>query len=672
MTTLIITEKPSSSQKIANALAEGEIKQKKNYGVSYFEIKRNGKDIIVAPAVGHLFILSENRKGKWTYPTFEVEWKPVFQKNKTAAWSKKYFQNLEKLSKKATKLVSACDYDIEGSTIAWNIIRFIFKSKDGKRMKFSTLTKDELIKSYEDATPHLDFEQIEAGLARHYLDFLWGINTSRALILSLKQAGSFKILSTGRVQGPTLAMLEKREREIKSFKPTPFWELHLQGLAGSEELLALHEKGKFWKKPEAKKVFQKCKGKDGVVENVERKEYEQKPPFPFDLTTLQREAYKCFGSSPKQTLDTAQSLYEKALISYPRTSSQKLPAKLGLKDIMKELKKQKAYRKHCTKLLKKTLKPNEGPKKDSAHPSIYPTGAMPNDLNPYQKKLYDMIVKRFLAVFAEPAVRERMKVVISVKDEKFLTEGFRTLEPNWIEFYSPYVKFKEVLLPPLKEGDKIKNKKLEMLDKETPPPSRYTQATVLKEMESLGLGTKATRSSILQTLYDRGYIDEKSIVVTRLGESVITALEKHCQNIVSVDLTRKFESEMMAIQEGKIKREEVVKEARESLAKILDVFKDNEKAIGEELLKGLKEVMKNESTIGPCNCGGTLVRRRSRVGKRFVGCNKYPKCTETFSLPHEGTLKPISKKCECGLFIVSVKRQGKRPWKLCVRCGFKK
>jgi len=265
-----------------------------------------------------------------------------------------------------------------------------------------------------------------------------------------------------------------------------------------------------------------------------------------------------------------------------------------------------------------------------------------------------------------------MKVVIHIEDEQFLTEGFRTISPNWIELYSPYVKYKEVILPPLKKGEKINYKSLNLLHKKTIPPPRFTQATVLREMEKLGLGTKATRAGIMQTLYDRGYIDEKSIVVTKLGEAVINALEKYCQEIVSVDLTKKFEEDMEAIQEGKIKKEEIIEEAKQTLGTIMKTFKENEKKIGEELLVGLKEVLKSESTIGPCKCGGTLIKRKSRAGKRFVGCSSYPKCTETFSLPHEGTLKPLSDTCDCGLFLVSVKRMGKRPWKLCIRCGFKK
>ena len=415
-----------------------------------------------------------------------------------------------------------------------------------------------------------------------------------------------------------------------------------------------------------------CKGREAVVEALTRETKTQKPPFPFDLTTLQRDAYNNFGYSPKQTLDIAQSLYEAALISYPRTSSQKLDPKLGFKTILRQLSQQKGYKELCKKLLEKgALRPNNGPKTDPAHPAIYPSGNKPEKLNNYQRKVYDLIVRRFLSVFAEPAVRETMKITLDVNGEMFHASGTRTLEPGWIEYYGPYARFKEQTLPEVNKGDKAEVKRLDMLDKETQPPNRYTQASILKEMEKLDLGTKGTRALILQTLYDRDYIRERAIEVTTLGEVVVKELREHSPEIVSTELTKTLERDMMAIQEQKKKRSEVIEKARKFLEKNLAAFKKNEKKIGKSLLKAVRKVMKEESTIGPCKCGGELMIRMSRAKKRFVGCTNYPKCTETFSLPQHGYLTIISEKCKkCGLNIVSVRSAGKRPWKLCVRCGY--
>ena len=559
------------------------------------------------------------------------------------------------------------------STIAYNIITFICGAADGKRMKFSTLTKPDIEEAYENASPHLDFPQIEAGLTRHTLDFLWGINASRALTLSLRDAGGYKTLSTGRVQGPTLNMLEKRQKEIEKFVPTPFWEVWLHGKLSGQEIQALHEKGKFWEKVQASEAMGKAAGKKATVLSAEKTSYKQNPPVPFDLTTLQREAYAAFRYSPKQTLDIAQNLYEGALIPYPRTSSQKLPEKLGYKNIIERLYGQPAYTGLCEQLLKNPLQPNEGKKVDSAHPAIYPTGTKPQGLNIYQAKLYDMIVRRFLAVFAEPAVREAAKVNIEAGGERFVAEGVRTLTPGWLDFY-PYAKLKEVMLPEANAGDGVAEPKVTVADKETQPPKRFTQATILKEMEALGIGTKSTRAQILQTLYDRGYIEDKTIIVTKLGRSIIEALEKYCAPIVSVDLTKKFEEEMVAIQEGKRKREDVVAEAAGTLKTTLEEMKKNQLLVGKEILEAVRETIKKESIIATCGvCGGDLTIRMSRAGKRFVGCTGYPKCTETFSLPHQGTIKPLDEKCgTCSFNVVSVRQFRKRPWKLCIRCGFVK
>jgi DNA topoisomerase-1 len=674
--TLILTEKPSAAKMIAYSLAEGKPKMVKKRRAFWFELKRNGKDIRVVPAVGHLFILAQEEESHhWTYPVFSVKWKPTFL-NKNNKWATKYYENIKDLVKNANEFISATDYDIEGSVISYNIFRFIFNVKDGKRMKFSTLTTPDLIYAYEHASPNLDFLRIEAGLTRHQLDWYFGINLTRALTMALESVGGYWTLSTGRVQGPTLSILEKRQKEIEAFKPTPFWELELQGLINNHKITALHVKDKFWKKDEVSGILEKCKGKPAIVKDVEKKEHKQFPPFPFDLTSLQREAYRLFSYSPKMTLDVAQTLYGQALISYPRTSSQKLPAKIGYKTILTKLSEQSEYSELCKKLLeKKSLKPNEGKKTDPAHPAIFPTGNKPKKLNSYQKRVYDLIVKRFFSVFADPAIREQTKIVIDIENEDFVAHGIRTMTPNWFEFYKPYARFKEEILPEVKKGDGVDIKKLSMLEKETEPPNRYSQASILKEMENLGLGTKGTRAHILQTLYDRGYIKERSILVTELGEAVVASLEKYCSEIVSVDLTRKFDEEMAAIEAGKRKREEIVQNAEEELKKILQGFKENQKGIGEGILKAVKEFEHEEHLIGKCNkCGNELrIIHSKRTGKRFVGCSGYPKCTNSFPLPQHGKLQVLSKTCkDCGLRMVSVKTYKKRPWRFCAKCGFEK
>ncbi len=664
MAELIITEKPAQAEKIATALADKKPVKKFIKKVPYYEITHNKKEIVVGCAVGHLFGLAETKKQGWTYPVFDVEWKPSYSIKKQSKFSKAYVDALTELTKKADTFTIATDFDLEGEVIGYNCIRFICKQKDARRMKFSTLTKDELVQSYEHALQHLEFPMIAAGETRHYMDYFWGISLSRALTLSVKAAGSFKLLSSGRVQGPTLKIVVDREREIQQFVPEPFWELTLT----KDKLIAEYAGGNITEKKKAEDLLKKTKGKDGAVTSLKAAETSIQPPAPFDLTTLQTEAYRCFGISPKDTLSIAQDLYTAGLISYPRTSSQKLPASLGHRELIKKIAQQAEYAQLCKGLLGQSkLAPHEGEKNDPAHPSIYPTGEH-QELNEKAKKVYDLVVKRFLSCFAPPAKRKTITATITVNGEGFVAKGVKTVDPGWQAFYIPYVPNKEVELPPLKEGQEIKKPKIQLDQKETQPPKRYTEASIIRVLEKKSLGTKSTRAAIIDALHQRNYIADKALRATQLGLAAVTTLEKYCPDILDEQLTRHFEEEMEEIRQEKKKPEEILKEAKDNLTKILSVFKKSEKQIGEGLLEATRETQREESTIGACPActEGQLMLRRGKFGM-FIACNKYPDCKTTFSVPSNALLKPTEETCEaCKSPLVLVIRAGKRPYKYCI------
>lgn len=682
--TLIIAEKPDAARRIAEAIADKKPKIVRRNEAKYYEFTVNGKKHICVPAVGHLFVLSpvkdKNSKG-WNYPVFDFHWIPTYYRKETS-WTKKYFENIQELVKNASEFVDAADVDTEGEVLLYNILRFICKVKDAKRMKFSTLTKDELVEAYKNMSPHIMLPMVESGLTRHTLDALWGFNLTRALTLALKNYAQkgFSILSTGRVQGPTLAMLLERELDIRKFKPTPFWEIQVCVKVDSKELVATYKEGKVWEKEEADKIVNECKDKKAIVENITKKKYKQAPPVPFNTTDLQSEAYAQFKFSPTQTLSIAESLYQAGMISYPRSASQKLPPTIGYEKIMKALSSIKTYAPFVEELLKSAkLVPKEGTKEDPAHPAIYPTWEVPDikKLTPQQKKVYDLIVRRFLAVFGQDAIRESQTVTLDISGYKFVIVGKRTIEPGWTKYYEPYLAREETILPELKLGETLEIIKIEQLAKETQPPARYSQGSIIKELEKRNLGTKVTRAEILQTLYDRGYILGKSIQVTKLGEAVTKALKEYCPKILSEELTRKFEKEMEDVYNGRKKREEVVEEAKETLKKILEEFRANEKKIGKKLLEGLQETRKEERRIGICpNCGLELrIIRSKRTGLFFVGCSGYPKCTTAYPLPHNARIQATGKVCEkCRTPIIQVFRKGKRPFRMCLdpKCESKK
>lgn len=602
MVELIITEKPSSAQKVATALADTQPVKKKSKQSSYFEITHKGTKIFVTSAVGHLYTLQENEKS-WNYPSFDIHWVASFETNKDLTYTKDYVQTIAMLAKKADTFTIACDYDVEGEVIGYNVLRFACKQKDAHRMKFSTLTKGDLIESYETKLPHIDWGQAYAGETRHKLDWFYGINVSRALTASVKAAGSFHIMSAGRVQGPALKMLVDREKEIQAFVPVPYWEVSLDGKYNTSMVEAHHTKGKIFEKPVVEQIIKNTKDqKTASITDVKRTQRKQAPPTPFNLTDLQSEAYALFKITPKHTLQIAQALYVQGITSYPRTSSQQLDPKLGFKKILTDLSKQAIYKPLTSKLLKfPQLKPNNGKKTDPAHPSIYPTGQVPKGLEGRDQKIYDLIVKRFMAAFASPALRETMTVSIDVNKEPFALKGTRTLEENWHEFYKPYLKVDDVILPDMKQGETIDIDKITKHDKETQPPKRFNQSSIIKELEKRNLGTKATRADILERLFQRGYIEGVKITVTQLGIETIDVLEKHATDIVNEQLTAEFEEGMEQIRQGKTTPDKILSKAQSHLIKLLKEFKGKEKEIGEDLIKSIKierKVKSKERILG--------------------------------------------------------------------------
>src|SRR3989344_1684826 len=256
---LIITEKPQAALKISDALGENPVKKSVN-GVPYYEISKNGKEIVVACAVVHLFTLAQKVSGSGI-PVFDIGWVPNFLARKKD-FSKKYHDIILKLAKGAGSVTVATDYDVEGEVIGMNVVRFICGQKDASRMKFSTLTEKELNDSYEEKSSSLNWGQAIAGETRHYLDWFYGINLSRALMNAIKTTGKFMLMSIGRVQGPALRMIVEKERQIEKFNPETYWQAFIT-VKNSHEIELKYVKD-ISKKQELKK-FESLKGKDVLV-----------------------------------------------------------------------------------------------------------------------------------------------------------------------------------------------------------------------------------------------------------------------------------------------------------------------------------------------------------------------------------------------------------------------
>ncbi len=678
MSTLIITEKPSACLRIATALADdNSLKKFEENGVTYYRVKHNGDQLIVVSALGHLYTVTQRGEG-WVYPVFNTMWVPSYKVSRSARNTKSFIEVIKKLASEVDVFVNACDFDLEGSLIGYSIIKYSCGGeavKKAKRMKFSTLTKTELISSFEKMSGSLDLNMVEAGQTRHEVDWLFGINLSRALTLALKNtSGMYRALSTGRVQGPTLSFLYQREKEIQSFVPVPYWVINAELELDGNRYQLEYSQTRIDVKAEAERIVGECKGKPTVIADIKTTEYRQNPPVPFDIGSLQVEAYKLFGFTPRRTLNIAERLYLEALISYPRTSSQKIPESINVVEILKGMAQQPAYRKIAEEILTKDrIIPNQGEKEDPAHPAIHVTGNKPErELDSDERKLYDLIAKRFFALFGEPALKESVKAEIHVGDHLFYLKGRYVKEPGWLRFYEPYFKQEDIILPPLSIGQSLPTPIINIDEKYITPPSRYNPSSLLKLMEKENLGTKATRADIIETLIKRGFVTSQPMELTELGFSVIDVLEKYSPTVLSVKLTRDIEEDLELIQENKKTRKEVIVEAISALKPILEEFKMKEYVIGTDLSAALKKLWKKQNYIGLCpKCGSgdlTVIYSRSSY-KRFIGCSNYRNgsCDASFPLPQKGRIESTDKKCEhCGYPIIKVFIPGRRPWNMCV------
>lgn len=673
---LIVCEKPSAALKVAYALGEGGVKR---VGSRYFPAYRfsRGEDTVtVISALGHLYSVDQQSIG-WSYPVFDIAWVPIYEAERRMVRAKGWIAAISKYAGEADEYVSACDFDTEGSLIAFNILRHACGGADAKarRMRFSTLTKQDLVAAYEGMSKELDTPVIEAGRARHELDWIFGVNASRALMDSqIMAGGGYEVLSAGRVQSPTLYALYRRENGIRLHVPDPYWVIVAVAELLGERLAAEYAAGEVLSRREAEGIAQRCNGAEGTVSGVSEKRIVIPPPAPFDLGTLQSESFKHFGLSPSKTQKIAEKLYLDALISYPRTSSQRLPPTLGYARIMQALKRNARYAEAVDELLMsgKPLRPREGGKFDPAHPAIHPTGNLAERLGRDEFRVYDLIVKRFLAAFGEGAVKALTTIEISCGGtDIFIVKGEAVLSEGWTRLYAPYAFLRETKVPATMKGDPARMASVAFDERFTAPLPRFNQSSIIKFMERNGLGTKSTRADAVDTLYRRGYIEGGRIEVTDLGSGVIAALREHFPSLVSIDLTRKVEEGMEGIEGGRLSREEVMLKAIDEMKATYERMMGGQEGLGASLAELVKVKKDGAKTVGlcpSCKVGRLMIIRSRKSGKRFVGCSRYSEgCRFTAPLPQRGRVATSKRACkDCGYPVVEVRGLGRYVWRLCI------
>ncbi|MCX8183337.1 MAG: DNA topoisomerase I [Crenarchaeota archaeon] len=673
---LIIAEKPEAARRISEALDSKSKPQRIGRVVPSFIVRNGDSEILVTTALGHLYELTMRNRNRLAYPVFDYEWVPkhIVEKNRKL---EKWLMEMGSIGDGVDYYVNACDYDVEGSLIGYNVLRFLYKIQEENRvfrMKLSTLTKKEIQEAFRRMKPGLDMGLVKAGETRHIVDFLYGINLSRALTRSVTRfVRTPYVLSVGRVQTPTLNLLVKREIAIETFIPTPYWVLKAEIIINGKIYEATHERDRVNILSEARRIVENSDSRQALVEKVERKIETVSVPEPFDLTTLQREAYSFFGFTPSRTLSIAETLYLNALISYPRTSSQKLPREIGYREILEKLAENSAYSKIVEKIFSKhVLTPKQGEKDDPAHPAIYPTGEQKSGLSSDQLKILDLVTRRFLAAFDDDAEKAVCRVTLKLGNERFILRGSEIVKKGWLEIYSPYYAPEEMIIPPLKEGECLTVRRIISEERFTNPPHRYNPASLVKEMERLGIGTKTTRAEIVETLYKRGYIVGRSIVVADLGFSLVSALNRFSPKILSVEMTREIEADMEKIENGLIDEEKVISLAKAELTEILREIEANEENIGKHLSSSIISILRGRNTIGKCPLcreGELRMIVSRKTGKRFGICTNVfkKKCSLTVPLPQNPNRVYVTERpCKiCGWPVVRVITKG-RPWLLCV------
>jgi DNA topoisomerase-1 len=657
---LIVTEKNITARKIAQMLIKS-VKEKKVDGVSVYE----GDDTSVIGLSGHIVNIDftpEYNNWQNTAPR-----NLIWADTETQYTQKKIATALKKLSKAADRITIATDFDREGEMIgveAYNIIREANPDVKFDRARYSAITRQEIENAFSNTVP-LDFNLAAAGEARQKIDLVWGAALTRYISLTCGRLGN-SFLSVGRVQTPLLALLVDRERDIKSFTPTPYWELFAT-FGGKEEFAAGHTSNRFEEKAKAEAAHSKL-GKIGTVKDYKIEPRPEYPPVPFSTTEFIRAA-SSIGFSAANAMRLAESLYVNGWISYPRTDNTVYPASLNLTEIVKQFTKGDFAKFAEILLSQKELKPTRGKKETTDHPPIYPVAsARKSELKADEWRVYELVVSRFFATLAPSAEWEVRNAYIDVNGEEFKASGSMLSIPGW-RLYYPYGMQKEMLLPEIQINEQLPVKDVKLDEKLTKPPGRYGQGKLVKMMEDLGLGTKSTRHEAIQKLYARNYVHGNPPQPTNMAFAVVEALEKYAKTITDPDMTSRLENDMDNIADGKTKEEIVVEESQGMLETIFNELEGNHNEIREVLYIGLRE----DKLIGKCpNCGKDLLVRKSKKGGRFIGCDGYPDCNFILPLPRMGTIVVTDKSCEKhGISHIKIVNSGSKPWELgCPQCNF--
>lgn len=640
---IIISEKAIAGRRIAAILAGKNVALETEHKAQIFNFIKGGDNYALIPLKGHIVDIDFPKM--YSYWSGTDLMKLINAEINYEGMEKNIIKLIKEKVKEAEEIIIATDSDREGEAIGMEALRYAVESNPKikvKRAYFSAITPKDINNAFN-KLHEVDYNLADSADSRREIDLIWGAVLTRFFSLISGRLGK-EFLSVGRVQTPVLAMIVEREKERMAFESKKYWVLDATFLKKKEEFTAEHKEGRFWEKEKAEQALSK-KEKQGKIKNINKSKRRLSKPAPFNTTSFLRSA-SALGVTTSEAMDIAESLYMEGYISYPRTDNTVYPETIDLKEILNNLASSPEFADDVSKLLKQEkIEASKGAKETKDHPPIHPVTAAPKKkLSDRQWKLYELVVRRFFATLSEEAETDNVSVEIDLNGEPFTAKGQILTKKGWKEFY-PYSVTNEVILPELIEGELVDLKSLNMNEKETQPPSRYSQGTLIKIMEDNMLGTKSTRPAIIQKLYQRQYISGlKAIEPNKVSFSLIDSIEKHKGMLENPELTAALEKEMDEVAAGKKKKEQVVNDSRKTLEKILEKLIKNKNEIGTHI----REALRSDSVLTECNAckEGHLRMLKGKTGKRFVGCTNYPKCINSFPLPQQGKIVPLETKCE--------------------------
>jgi DNA topoisomerase I len=697
---LIVTEKNNSAKKIADILSGGSAKADATYKVPFYTWSDGDGEQMTIGLKGHVMSPSfPDGYSNWQETDLHELIDAELTKEPT---DKNVVKAVRKVAKEADEIVIATDYDREGELIGLEALEQIVEANpvvtgadavaaDGdplagrppiKRARYSALTKDEIERAFGELDD-LSYDLAYAGAARQDIDLIWGATLTRAVSLATRRFGS-NFLSVGRVQSPTLALIVERELERRAHVAKPYWELFARFEHPDGAFEAHHATDKFWERSEADAALAGTKS-PGVVKEVSSRRNSRKPPTPYNTTAFTTDASSRLGITPRMAMSIAEDLYMDGFISYPRTDNTVYPKSLNTRELVTSLVRIPEFE-AAAPLLEGELKATRGKKETTDHPPIHPAQAIyPNALEGSKRRVYELVVRRFLATFSSPMITESTRADIEAGSEAYFVRGSVVIDPGYARIYT-YARSADEEIPKLEQGQELAlDGDPWIVDKETQPPSRISQGKLIELMEERGLGTKATRADIIQKLYDRGYVFRNPPEPSETGIAMYKAFNEYVPRMATPEMTAELEQDMDEIAAGKISKEEVLRISREMLHSTTKDMQERREDFAKQIWAGMDE----DKFLGPCKVCEHEGRKREdgspnrlriielKGGKRMYGCEGWNRddpdspgsCKVSGPLPGRGyDLWRLEERCSvCGeMPRLTVKGFRGRPWKLCL------